>query len=67
MDTTTSGIGPESTVNDVLVRHPEAQSVFHRHDIDSCCGGALPLAAVAERHGLDLAALIDELRRAARV
>lgn len=54
-------------MNDVLVRHPEAQAVFHRHDIDSCCGGALPLAAVAERHGLNPAALIDELRRPVRV
>jgi len=63
MSTTTKRtISPTDTVNAVLGRYPETQPVFHRHRIDSCCGGALTLETVAERHGLDLAALLDELR-----
>ena len=66
MTTTTNlDITPDSTVNDVLARHPDAQPVFHRHGIDSCCGGALPLATVAQKHDLDLDGLIAELRQAA--
>lgn len=53
------------TVNDVIRRHPATVGVFNEYGIDSCCGGALPLATVTERHRIDGAALLEALRSAA--
>ena len=53
------------TVNDVIRRHPATVGVFNEYGIDSCCGGALPLATVTERHRIDSAALLEALRSAA--
>lgn len=63
--TTPLEIGPDRTVNDVSRAYPATLAVFARHGIDSCCGGALPLAEVARRHHLELPALLAELARAA--
>lgn len=49
------------TVNEITLRSAAALAVFHRHGIDACCGGALPLGEVAAKHGLDLDALLEEL------
>lgn len=54
------------TVNQVAERVPATLAVFQRWGIDACCGGARTLATVAERHGLDLEALLAELNAAAR-
>ena len=35
------------TVNDVLVQHPEAVSVFNEFGIDACCGGDASLEEAA--------------------
>jgi iron-sulfur cluster repair protein YtfE (RIC family) len=53
------------TVNEVTLRVPASIPVFARWGIDSCCGGARTLAAVAERHALDLDGLVAELGAAA--
>jgi regulator of cell morphogenesis and NO signaling len=50
------------TINEIIRRHPETLGIFTRVGVDTCCGGALPLGEVARRHGLDAAALLDELR-----
>ena len=42
MDTPTT----ESTVRDVVAGDHRAATVFEKHGIDYCCGGARPLAAV---------------------
>jgi regulator of cell morphogenesis and NO signaling len=52
------------TVNEIISKHPETIAVFSRHRIDSCCGGALPLAEVARKHRLDFIALLAELEQA---
>jgi regulator of cell morphogenesis and NO signaling len=52
------------TVNEIITQHPETVAVFDRHKIDSCCGGALPLAEVARKHRLDFIALLAELEQA---
>jgi regulator of cell morphogenesis and NO signaling len=52
------------TVNEVISQHPETIAVFNRHRIDSCCGGALPIAEVARKHRLDFIALLAELEQA---
>jgi iron-sulfur cluster repair protein YtfE (RIC family) len=54
-------IDASMTVNAVIARYPAALTVFHAHGVDACCGGALPLAVVAERHRLDLDALVAEV------
>lgn len=65
MATTNVEIRPEMQVNEVIRLFPGTVAVFHRVGIDSCCGGALPVAEAARRHGLELAALLDELAAAA--
>lgn len=50
------------TINEIVRRHPEAVGIFQRVGIDACCGGALALDEVARHHGLNAAALLDELR-----
>jgi regulator of cell morphogenesis and NO signaling len=54
-------ISADRTVNQIIQANPETVSVFARYNIDSCCGGNLPLQEVADRHGLDLSALLAEL------
>jgi regulator of cell morphogenesis and NO signaling len=48
MDTIT----PESTVGDVVARHPETLPVFERLGIDYCCGGGRRLDEAASASGL---------------
>jgi iron-sulfur cluster repair protein YtfE (RIC family) len=54
----------EMTVNEIITQHPSTVAVFSRHGIDSCCGGALPLAEVARKHRLDFIGLLAELELA---
>jgi iron-sulfur cluster repair protein YtfE (RIC family) len=57
-------IHAQMAVNEVIQEFPETLRVFHARGIDSCCGGALPLQYVAERHGFDLQDLLAELQAA---
>ena len=50
------------TLNAIMLLQPRAVEVFAQHGLDSCCGGAKPLALVCEKHGLDLGALLEQLR-----
>ena len=52
------------TVNDIIAAHPTTVAVFDAWGVDSCCGGHLPLATVAEKHRFDLEKLLTELRAA---
>jgi len=65
--TTDATITGALTLNEITLALPRAVEVFERHALDSCCGGAKPLALVCERHGLDLDQLLGELRATARV
>jgi len=62
MPGTETTIAETMTLNEISLVSPRALEVFARHGLDSCCGGAKPLALVCERHGLDLEALLTELR-----
>ena len=56
------GLDPEATtVHEALHQVPGADEVFQRFGLDCCCGGQLPVAAAAERHGVDLDRLLDAL------
>jgi iron-sulfur cluster repair protein YtfE (RIC family) len=54
----------ELTVNELIARYPATVEVFNRFDIDSCCGGAVPVRAAAERDGADLAEVTAALQAA---
>ncbi len=60
--TTEVAIAATMTLNEISVATPRALEVFARHGLDSCCGGAKPLALVCERHGLNLDDILKELR-----
>jgi iron-sulfur cluster repair protein YtfE (RIC family) len=60
----TIAIDPTLTLNEIARRHPAALAVLNDHGLDTCCGGALPLAEAARRHGLDADALRTALERA---
>lgn len=52
------------TVNDAIQRYPATVAVFDRHGIDSCCGGSAPVVEAAQRHGIEITALRQELLQA---
>lgn len=54
----------EMTVNETIQRFPQTVAVFDAHGIDSCCGGALPVAEAAARHSIPLPELLKALREA---
>ncbi|HVC34378.1 MAG TPA: DUF542 domain-containing protein [Chloroflexota bacterium] len=64
MTQTSSGVGPDWTVNEVTAAYPATLRVFGRHQIDSCCGGLKSLDEVARAHGLLIEGLLAELEDA---
>ncbi|MBI3079323.1 MAG: DUF542 domain-containing protein [Deltaproteobacteria bacterium] len=52
------------TVKDVVERYPQTASVFSQHGIDTCCGGALPIAQATAAHGINLEGLLRALNAA---
>lgn len=50
------------TLNEIAAAVPRAVEVFDRFGLDSCCGGARPLAVICVKHGLDPATVIRALR-----
>jgi iron-sulfur cluster repair protein YtfE (RIC family) len=58
-------IDPNLTDNAVVQRYPAALGVFNARGLDTCCGGGLPVAEAARRHGLDLQELLAALEQAA--
>ena len=59
-------LDPHWTINDVIQRYPPALLVLNSLGIDSCCGGALTLATVAEKHHIALEGLRSALERVIR-
>jgi len=53
------------TLHEIVRRRPGARAVLLEHGLDLCCGGELPLEEAASRHGLELEALLAEIRDAA--
>jgi regulator of cell morphogenesis and NO signaling len=57
-------IAPEMTVAAIATGAPATIRVFQQHRIDFCCGGKIPLAQACEAHGVDVDAILAELRTA---
>ncbi|MBK5225692.1 MAG: DUF542 domain-containing protein [Thermoleophilia bacterium] len=55
----------DMVINEVISLYPWTLPVFHRLDVDSCCGGARTIEAMAQEHGLDLDDVLAELQTAA--
>lgn len=66
MTDSTMAITPSMTVNEIIAAHDDTVAVFHEWGVDACCGGALPISVVADKHGFDLDVLLSRLNAAAR-
>ncbi len=54
-------------LSDLAVTQPGASRVFHRHGLDFCCHGHVPLEDACRKAGLDPMALIEELKQEERL
>lgn len=54
----------ETTVRELVGRYPRTRLVFEEHGLDYCCGGGQSLASAAQKHGLELPALMAALEKA---
>ncbi len=52
---------PTMTLAELATTHPAASRVFHRYNLDFCCGGRRPLGDVASERGLDADRLLAEI------
>lgn len=69
MSTPSAGheLSPQTTIPDLLARHPEARAVLDRYGLRGCGGRSGPresLAFFARMHGVATDVLLDELRAA---
>lgn len=58
-------ITPDDTINAIVARYPQAISALARFGLDTCCGGALPLATAVQHHGLSLHQVLAALNEVA--
>ena len=54
----------ETTIAEIATAAPATIRIFQQHEIDFCCGGRIPLTEACEARGLDVDALLTELRTA---
>lgn len=57
-------ITADARVSDVLFAVAGSAPIFARYGMDTCCGGARSLREAAERAGIPVETLMDELRAA---
>lgn len=62
--TKTSVLDHTLTVNQIVLRYPNALEILHRLGLDTCCGGTLALEEAVAHHGIDLAEVISALSAA---
>ena len=55
-------VATTDTINAIVARYPAALPVLQRLGLDTCCGGALPLATAAAHRGLDVQMVLEALR-----
>lgn len=54
-------VGTETLVRELVLRVPGAVTVFERHHVDYCCGGALPLSEACARANVAVEAIVAAL------
>jgi iron-sulfur cluster repair protein YtfE (RIC family) len=54
-------VATTDTINAIVARYPAALPVLQRFGLDTCCGGALPLATAAAHHGLNVQVVLEAL------
>lgn len=59
---TPSSLSGDLSLNQIAAQQPRALEVFDRLGLDSCCGGAKPLAVVCEKHNLNLDDVLRDLQ-----
>ena len=57
-------LDPTRTINEIIVQYPGTIAVFNHFGFDTCCGGGVSVEEAARRDGLDVDAVLAELRRA---
>jgi len=60
-------ITEDMTLNEVIRKYPSTMGVFNRYNVDSCCGGARSIKAMAQEDKVDVNAFIESLKDAARL
>lgn len=58
-------ITAEMTLNEVIRKYPSTMGVFNRFNVDSCCGGARTIRAMAAEDKVDVGEFIKALEEAA--
>ncbi len=58
-------ITPDMTLNEVIRKYPSTMGVFNRFNVDSCCGGARSISAMAAEDKVDVETFIAALKEAA--
>ncbi|HEV2493640.1 MAG TPA: DUF542 domain-containing protein [Terriglobia bacterium] len=48
-------------VGDIARIWPQTMKIFAHYKLDLCCGGAHTLEFVAQKHGLNLGAILEQL------
>lgn len=66
MNTRTSPINGDLTVNEVIRLYPQTVTVFNEFGIDSCCGGGVAISIAAARDGIDADLLLERLNNAVK-
>jgi regulator of cell morphogenesis and NO signaling len=56
---------PELTVGEIAAKQPGTVRIFEKYRIDFCCGGKIPLEVACAKGGLDTAAVLEEIEKAA--
>ena len=59
-------ITEDMTLNEVIRKYPSTIGVFNRFNVDSCCGGARTIKAMAEEDKVDVRLFIKSLEEAAK-
>lgn len=57
----------KTTLAELVLAHPAAARVFHRHRLDFCCGGQRPMEEACAEVGLDPQGMLAEIQAAGGV
>ncbi|QHM70453.1 iron-sulfur cluster repair protein YtfE [Mixta intestinalis] len=55
-----------TSLGEIAIAIPGSTALFHKYDLDFCCGGKHTLAEMAERRGLDIDKIEQELQQLTR-